>query len=44
MWARLLIRKAREAGGLALELDHRHILIAVGQGRWWFANPRMAWH
>lgn len=43
MWARLLIRKAKEAGGKVIELDRSHILIAVGQGRFWFANPRMVW-
>lgn len=40
MWARRLIRKAYEAKGKVLELDRSHILIRVGNGRFWFANPK----
>jgi hypothetical protein len=40
MWARKLIRKAREAGATVVELKAEHIVIAVGAGRWYFANPK----
>jgi hypothetical protein len=44
MWARRLIRTAKEAGGKVLELDRSHVLIAVGEGRWYIANPEVICH